>query len=150
GADCESRVCTNNVCSAPTCVDGKQNGTETDKDCGGTCTPCANGLGCKMPGDCVSLVCTGLVCQAPACDDGVANGMETDVDCGGTCAKLCAAGQKCKAPGDCKSSICNGDRCGCPSGMVIVPIPGAGSYCIDATEVTYKDYAVFINSNPNT
>jgi formylglycine-generating enzyme required for sulfatase activity len=33
--------------------------------------------------------------------------------------------------------------------MTIIPIPGAGSYCIDAVEVTYADYKLFINSNPN-
>lgn len=49
--DCASKVCLPatdadagagpNVCHAPTCTDGVQNGTETGMDCGGTsCAPC--------------------------------------------------------------------------------------------------------------
>lgn len=35
--DCESGVCTNTVCQAPSCSDGVQNGDETSIDCGGGC-----------------------------------------------------------------------------------------------------------------
>lgn len=149
GADCESLACTQQMCSAPSCVDSAKNGTETDVNCGGTCPPCADMKACKVALDCASSVCLGLVCQPPTCVDGVKNGTEPDVDCGGTCAKLCAAGQNCKAQGDCRSSICTNNRCACPAGMTTVPIPGTGSYCIDSVEVTYSAYKLFINNNPN-
>jgi len=40
-AHCESGVCTNGRCQAPTCHDGVQNGDETGVDCGGSCPACA-------------------------------------------------------------------------------------------------------------
>jgi len=36
-ADCESGVCTDDACQAPTCDDGVENGDETGVDCGGSC-----------------------------------------------------------------------------------------------------------------
>lgn len=51
-----------NVCAAPTCTDGIQNGNETGVDCGGP--------------DCAA-------CPPPTCTDGLQNGNETGVDCGG-------------------------------------------------------------------
>ena len=39
--DCLSGVCTNNLCAAPACNDGVQNGDETNVDCGGRCAECA-------------------------------------------------------------------------------------------------------------
>jgi len=73
--------------AAPSCTDGIKNGTETDIDCGGSCTTkCQNGKGCGVNGDCSSSICTGGVCQAaPTCSDGIKNGTETGVDCGGSC-----------------------------------------------------------------
>jgi hypothetical protein len=38
--DCESGVCKMNACQTPTCTDGVRNGSETDIDCDGTCSPC--------------------------------------------------------------------------------------------------------------
>ena len=50
----------------PTCTDGKQNGDETDVDCGGaTCPKCAVKQTCKVLTDCKSGVCTAGVCAAP-------------------------------------------------------------------------------------
>ena len=34
--------------STPTCTDGVKNGTETDVDCGGACSPCADGKACAV------------------------------------------------------------------------------------------------------
>jgi hypothetical protein len=89
--DCASLVCfpaTGGTCLAPTCSDGRKNGTETDIDCGGgMCLPCGSTLGCLAPTDCLSGVCKpsgmgGDVCQKASCTDGVQNGCETGVDCG--------------------------------------------------------------------
>ncbi len=86
----------------PTCSDAKQNGAETDVDCGGTCPPCADGLKCGGAADCGSNACGGGVCLkslarpcgAPAecasgfCADGVCCGTA----CGGLCRSCNAAG----------------------------------------------------------
>jgi formylglycine-generating enzyme required for sulfatase activity len=81
----------------------------------------------------------------------VKNGSETDVDCGGNlCGTKCHAGQKCNASADCTTNLCAAGVCACPQGMKIVPIVGGGAYCIDITEVTYDQYEVFYNANPDT
>jgi hypothetical protein len=105
-------VCTGNVCQAPSCTDGVQNGAETDLDCGGggLCGACSDGKVCAANGDCTSQVCTGNVCQAPSCTDGVQNGAETDLDCGGggLCG-ACSDGQGCSVDTDCASQLCRPD-----------------------------------------
>lgn len=58
----EPRVVEYFNCSIPPppapCLDGTQNGTETDIDCGGTCTTkCAEGQGCNENADCTSNNC---------------------------------------------------------------------------------------------
>jgi hypothetical protein len=114
GSDCQSLVCTGNVCQAPTCSDGVANGTETGTDCGSTCPPCPDGSGCSVGSDCQSLVCTGNVCQAPTCSDGVTNQDESDVDCGGSCSP-CADGSGCVLASDCESGVCTGNVCQVPT-----------------------------------
>lgn len=49
-----------------TCADLAQNGDETDVDCGGSCSPCADGLHCAIGADCISGSCTATVCDATA------------------------------------------------------------------------------------
>jgi hypothetical protein len=95
--DCWSNLCMNGKCTAPTCMDGVQNGSETAADCGSLCGQlCAEGLPCVIPGDCQSTVCLpsgtpGMPnkCAAPSCMDGVLNGDEQGVDCGGTSCPPC-------------------------------------------------------------
>jgi hypothetical protein len=114
GADCQSLVCTAQVCVAATCSDGVKNGSETDVNCGGpSCAPCADGKRCVLPGDCTSSVCSGspLTCQAPLCTDSVKNGTETDVDCGGSCSAKCAPTKVCKVSSDCVGGSCVGMTC---------------------------------------
>lgn len=91
----------------PTCSDGVKNGSETDRDCGGDCKPCADGLACSSASDCQSGMCNGQVCQAPSCVDNVKNGNETDNDCGGGTCRTCNAGQHCLASSDCSTGLCN-------------------------------------------
>jgi len=91
------------------CSDGQQGGTETDVDCGGSCSACNVGQSCAAAADCVTMICNAGThkCVATQCEDGVKDGTETDVDCGGgTCAQ-CAVGGGCAAPTDCASGICN-------------------------------------------
>jgi hypothetical protein len=112
GADCTSLVCQSNKCVSAMCGDSVQNGSETDKDCGGMCGPCADTRKCLVAMDCLSKVCdsTTKTCTPATCSDNTQNQTESDVDCGAACAtqnKLCGTGKKCVAATDCQSSVCN-------------------------------------------
>ena len=110
--DCQSGVCTNQKCAAPTCSDGVKNGTETDVDCGGTCHPCAAGQACVKGTDCASGTCTNQRCLPPPnCMDGKQDGDETDVDCGGSACPPCGDGKACRMRGDCASGLCLNNVC---------------------------------------
>jgi hypothetical protein len=102
-----------------TCADGKKDGQETGKDCGGPCDPCADGEGCANGSDCESKSCLTGTCVAPACDDKVKNGDETDVDCGGKTCGGCSPGLACVESGDCKNQMCVGGACAstCTDGL---------------------------------
>jgi hypothetical protein len=94
------------------CSDGKKDGDETGKDCGGSCSACPDGEGCKTGADCESKVCSaGGVCLAATCNDKIANGEESDVDCGGATCGGCGPEQKCKVDGDCKVKMCAAGKC---------------------------------------
>ncbi len=56
-SDCTSGVCSGNVCQSPSCSDGVLNGDESDKDCGGSCSPCSAGRSCNADSDCQSNNC---------------------------------------------------------------------------------------------
>jgi hypothetical protein len=105
-------------CVPPGCMNMMKDGMETDVDCGGLCTSCADMKACGVAADCMSGVCTGMVCQVPTCSDMVPNGSETDKDCGGTCAmaptnQTCADGLGCMAGTDCTSKVCDGATMKC-------------------------------------
>ena len=110
-ADTSSSDATSISDAGPVCFNGKQDGSETDVDCGGSCVACELGKTCKLGSDCATAICTGGVCVAPSCSDKAANGTETDVDCGGTCTTKCAAGKVCKVGGDCQSTSCVSGQC---------------------------------------
>jgi hypothetical protein len=66
GTDCVNKVCTGGICQPATCTDGKQNGTETDIDCGGlTCPKCNPGQKCAAVGDCAQGLSCSTICQCP-------------------------------------------------------------------------------------
>jgi len=69
------------------CDNGVKDGTETDVDCGGTCSPCVEYKACNLDADCnTGLYCfQHIKCLRATCDDGLKNQDETDSDCGGTC-----------------------------------------------------------------
>jgi hypothetical protein len=71
GTDCQSGICTNQVCQAPTCTDIAVNGDETDMNCGGKCSPCERGQHCKVNADCSTKKCVEGVCESSVCEDGV-------------------------------------------------------------------------------
>lgn len=106
-ADCQSAVCTNQICAPPACIDGLQNGDESDIDCGGVCgATCASGAACVDAQDCASAVCVDGSCMEPTCADGAQNADESDRDCGGNCGPTCAVDQACASPADCQSGNC--------------------------------------------
>jgi hypothetical protein len=71
GTDCQSAICTNQICQAPTCADLALNGDETDLNCGGKCAACALGQHCKLDADCSTKKCTEGLCESSVCQDGV-------------------------------------------------------------------------------
>jgi hypothetical protein len=98
------------------CKNGKEDGFETDIDCGGrSCAACKQGKKCGSGNDCESGNCSSdlHICQAETnpdlCSDGKLDNGESDVDCGGlTCSTKCSSGQKCTANYDCDSNNCLG------------------------------------------
>ena len=108
-SDCASRVCdrvTQLCVRDQQCGDARQDGNETDTDCGGgTCAGCAVGQACLVDSDCGSFACDArsLSCVADPCTDHHKDGDETDVDCGGSspsCAR-CGPGEQCNTNFDC-------------------------------------------------
>lgn len=92
--------------AAESCMNGTKDSNETDKDCGGVCSPCIDGKGCDNASDCESRVCSpGGACSAPTCSDSTKNGTETDVDCGSSCPR-CVDGRACVVGMDCASGLC--------------------------------------------
>jgi hypothetical protein len=117
--DCVSMNCDEKTgtCMPDQCSDGRQNGDETDVDCGGSCPMgCDDGEGCLVDDDCISMNCNPgqMICQGqPACDDRMQNGDETDVDCGGSCPDDCDDGEGCLVGDDCISGVCDPDMLVC-------------------------------------
>ena len=114
GTTCSGGTCSAGTCVPVSCKDGKKNGTETDIDCGGSCSACADGATCQATKDCKSASCLGGTCQAPTCSDGVTNGTETGKDCGGSCPG-CPDAAKCGVGGDCNSGVCVKGTCAAPT-----------------------------------
>jgi hypothetical protein len=120
-ADCQlGEICAQNGCISAACSDGFKDNDESDIDCGGSCTPCAQTKDCATDADCAAGACDWAIphrCLADQCADHHKNGAETDVDCGGpTCAK-CGDGNYCKVDLDCVAGDCDVKR---------------GSFCLSA------------------
>ncbi|MBI2659026.1 hypothetical protein HYX05_02915 [Candidatus Woesearchaeota archaeon] len=72
--------------ASATCSDSLKNQNETDVDCGGSCTKCANQKLCLGNADCQSSYCNpNGRCSSPSCTDGWKNQNEIGIDCGGSC-----------------------------------------------------------------
>ena len=109
----------NNTKPQTSCDDGIKNGNETDIDCGGSCTKCAENMHCYVNADCLSDNCDNDICQIQIdpCEDGILNGDESSIDCGGSCAK-CADGIQCHTANDCSSGFCDDKTCtSCSDGI---------------------------------
>jgi hypothetical protein len=107
-SDCESFACdaATMTCIADQCADHRQDGNETDADCGGdTCPGCGIGQVCLLDGDCKQDACDvlALKCIYDQCADHRQDGSETDVDCGGNVCAPCGYSQHCNSNFDCQS-----------------------------------------------
>jgi hypothetical protein len=115
-ADCISAACdaASLTCIASACTDHRQDGVETDADCGGgICLPCALGKSCLLSSDCATQGCDALTlrCVSDPCRDHRKDGFETDLDCGGGTCGACLVGQACGSNFDCQSGhICNSKK----------------------------------------
>jgi hypothetical protein len=113
-SDCLSFACdaATTTCIQDQCLDHRQDGDETDADCGGgTCQGCAVGQACLLSQDCTFPACDALTlrCVSSQCSDHRLDGNESDVDCGGPVCGSCAVGRTCKSSLDCQSGhFCNG------------------------------------------
>jgi hypothetical protein len=106
--DCASNACDDatHTCVANQCHDQRQNGDETDADCGGsTCPKCELLKSCIESSDCKSDACDffTLQCVSWQCGDRRQDGVETDVDCGGPSCNSCFPGEACHNSLDCQS-----------------------------------------------
>ncbi len=86
---------------ASSCLNGINDGEESDIDCGGECSPCNDGSSCFTGDDCLSKVCVSGICQTAICSDNITNQDETDIDCGGLKCDPCGEGKHCIADSDC-------------------------------------------------
>ncbi len=82
--DCASNSCVNAVCvSANSCDDGilTENSTESDLDCGGSCSLCDEGKNCNSNNDCnVGLECDSKLLCVPTAGDSDRDGVLDEVD----------------------------------------------------------------------
>jgi hypothetical protein len=108
-ADCASNACdaVTRTCITDPCADHRQDGQETDADCGGSaCPTCSIGQACAVDGDCTLPACDGVsfLCVNNPCNDHRRDGTETDIDCGGgdSCLR-CKPGQACASSTDCRA-----------------------------------------------
>ncbi len=98
----------------PPCENGVKDGTESDIDCGGTCsTKCGLGKGCGQQSDCMSetdggvpILCFSNTCSLEICRNGTKDPGETDTDCGGGACPKCVNGKACSVDSDCASGAC--------------------------------------------
>lgn len=91
----------------PSCENARQDGDESDSDCGGpVCAPCVEAASCRRASDCVSAACSDGRCAKATCADGVKNGSETDGDCGGQDCPPCSSDERCVIASDCLSGEC--------------------------------------------
>lgn len=117
-------VCEQSTCLDAACVNGIQDGNESDVDCGADCLPCENGETCGSPSDCASGFC----------DDGsgagggdVGGGDAGGGDAGGAGGGDVGGG----APsGDAVCAPCNGDA-DCTD--------TDGTYCSEGTCIPQKE-----------
>ena len=124
-AKSDGAVCdTDKQCMAGRCIDlcsdGVLSGDETAIDCGGSCTPCVDGLPCTVNDDCQSGICDlpgSMTCEpANTCGNGTSEAGEGCDDGGAIAGDGCDAsclvelGGACSMGTDCASGFCASDN----------------------------------------
>lgn len=149
-------VCQGPTCAAPTCVDGQQNGDETDVDCGGECLPCDYGqAGCSVGhADCNNDdvdACETDLRQDPqhcgACTTSCGSTHATTTSCvAGACQPTCEPGfAACGMPErGCATQLGTSQNCA-QCGDVCGP---SAPYCASSGCQSYRDIVVNASS-PN-
>jgi hypothetical protein len=89
------------------CVNGVQDGGETDIDCGGPCAPCVPGAACLVDGDCLTAHCV---------DDGPGKKVCCQQACSGPCMSCNQGNVSAALVGKC-APVRDGDQGGCPAGQ---------------------------------
>jgi hypothetical protein len=128
-ADCKPGLtCVAHSCGMLACLDQAQDNDETDVDCGGSCTPCADTRKCAIDQDCSSDDCDALArtCLPVTCLNSILDSGEVDVDCGGPCSP-CVPGSICLVNGDCTTLKCD------PMALRCV-----GNECVDGRRNGYE------------
>lgn len=135
--DCASKVCNLGKCLSATCVDGVQNGAETDIDCGGgKCGGCDIGRACTEGTDCLSGFCDGTACVEcllPGDCPAPASTCQAATCLLGVCGvEDIAEGEPATAqePGDCEVLRCDGKGNGAPE-LDPADVPVDGNPCTD-------------------
>ncbi len=75
-------VCGGSTGPTPSCSDGAQNGSETDVDCGGSCSGCGEGQSCSTDADCAAGGCESGACTTSSSGE-VTAAIRIDNDWGG-------------------------------------------------------------------
>ena len=91
------------------CYNNIKDNTETDVDCGGLCTKCADTKSCQINNDCKNNFCNPSTkkCEASStCNNNILDSGESDIDCGGSC-ESCFAGYSCTQNSDCQGNFCD-------------------------------------------
>lgn len=116
-AECgPSEVCEQSTCLDAACVNGVQDGNESDVDCGANCLPCTNGETCNAASDCASGFCDdGSGTGGGDAGGGDAGGSDAGGnDAGGSAPSDDAVCAPCASDGDCAGSdgtYCDGGAC---------------------------------------
>ncbi len=138
--DCESLVCKNSVCQAPSDSDGVKNGKETDLDCGGP-----NAKACKPTDDClVDTDCSTKACgPSKTCAWGRSCGMHHGGD-------TCGVGDETYTQ-DTNATFTSGtkDHHDCCESAVVDPngVPNSGDeFRLDKYQITAGRMRRFIES----
>jgi hypothetical protein len=129
---CPSGLTCYNEAECVSCIDGKQNGDESDVDCGGSmCGACVDGKACGADNDCASAKCESGVCIG--CNDKIKNNGEAGVDCGGPCSLKYDDGTPCGKGADCSSGECTDGVCcatECTGECTACNVPGKLGQCV--------------------
>jgi hypothetical protein len=134
-------VVTSFTCQSTSCTDGRHDGTETDIDCGGLCTPCPLNYSCQIGNDCQSGKCHSLKCDGE-CGQGTYDNITNCVPCitgtassatNVTSCPTCTVGTYTNTTGQTSCSSCLKGTVGISSTLCVPCVPGRYSAVDEST-----------------